>query len=85
LSPVFPLVVAQYARASAAGSASGIIFSAAGLGGAALPALVGLLSQHLASLRTGMSTVLLCIAAMLWLEWRLIGALRYPADRRISD
>jgi fucose permease len=35
LSPIFPLVVAQYAQAAAGRSASGLIFSAAGLGGGA--------------------------------------------------
>jgi MFS transporter, FHS family, glucose/mannose:H+ symporter len=64
LAPVYPLVVAQYAGAGAVGSASGLIFSAAGLGGAAMPALVGFLSQSSGSLRTGMSAVLLSLAAM---------------------
>jgi hypothetical protein len=39
---VTPLLLeAQYAEAVAVGSTSGLIFSAGGLGGAAMPALVG--------------------------------------------
>jgi fucose permease len=83
LSPVFPLVVAQYAEAVAARSTSGLIFSAGGLGGAALPALVGFLSHRSGSLRTGMCAVLLCVAAMVWLQLRLARAFRYSADCRI--
>jgi fucose permease len=71
LAPVFPLVVARYAETLAAGSASGLVFSAAGLGGAALPALVGYLSQSTGSLRVGMSAVLLTLAAMLCLQFQL--------------
>lgn len=71
LAPVFPLVVAQYAEAAAVGSASGLIFSAAGLGGAALPALVGFLSQGSGSLRIGMSAVLLSLVAMTGLQLRI--------------
>ena len=80
LSPVFPLVVAQYAEAGATRSASGLIFSAAGLGGAALPALVGLLSQLCGSLRAGMSAVLLCVAAMMFLQLRLARVFRHSAQ-----
>jgi ACS family phthalate transporter-like MFS transporter len=75
LAPVFPLVVARYAEAVAVGSASGLIFSAGGLGGAAMPALVGFLSQSSGSLRIGMSAVVLSLAAMTCLELRIAGAL----------
>jgi len=72
LAPVFPLVVAQYTEAVAVGSASGLIFSAAGLGGAALPALVGFLSQSSGSLRTGMSVVLFSLLAITCLQvWQV--------------
>jgi fucose permease len=74
LAPVFPLVVAQYAEAVAVGSASGLIFSAAGLGGAAMPALVGFLSQSSGSLRIGMSAALFSLAAMTCLQLRIAGA-----------
>jgi FHS family glucose/mannose:H+ symporter-like MFS transporter len=80
LAPVFPLVVAQYAEAVAVGSASGLIFSAAGLGGAAMPALVGFLSQRSGSLRIGLSAVLLSLAAMTCLQLRIAATYRHSAD-----
>jgi fucose permease len=84
LAPVYPLVVAQYAELVAADSTSGLIFSAGGLGGAALPALVGFLSQRWGDLRTGLCLVLLCLAAMIWLQLRLAHAFRYSGNYGIS-
>jgi beta-galactosidase len=72
LAPVFPLVVSQYADAEPAGAASGLIFSAAGLGGAAIPWMVGALSQATGSLRGAMGVVpgLVVAMAVLQLNWR---------------
>jgi fucose permease len=44
-----------------------LVFCAAGLGGAAVPPLVGLVSTASGSLRTGLAVILLFIVAMLWL------------------
>jgi fucose permease len=68
MAPVFPLVVAEYADRAGRAPVSGLLFSAAGLGGAAIPALVGYLSQATGSLRLGMSTLLVFLAVMLALR-----------------
>jgi fucose permease len=65
-APIFPLVVAAYAD-RAGGSASGLVFSAAGLGGATIPWLVGLVSTATGSLRMGLVTVIVLVVSMLWL------------------
>jgi MFS transporter, FHS family, glucose/mannose:H+ symporter len=70
-APVFPVVVAAYADKSGGGSLSGLVFCAAGLGGAAIPPLVGFVSTASGSLRMGLATVLALIASMLWLQVRL--------------
>jgi fucose permease len=66
-APVFPVVVAVYADLTAGANLSGFIFSAAGLGGASIPWLVGVISTVFGSLRTGLFTVLALILAILWL------------------
>lgn len=65
-APIFPLVVAAYADRAGA-SASGLVFSAAGLGGATVPWLVGFVSTASGSLRMGLVTSIALVAAMLWL------------------
>jgi FHS family glucose/mannose:H+ symporter-like MFS transporter len=65
-SPIFPLVVAGYADRAGA-SASGLVFSAAGLGGATVPWLVGTVSTAAGSLRMGLVSVIGLVLAMLWL------------------
>jgi fucose permease len=71
MSPVFPVVVAQYADRSGGNQAAGLIFSAAGLGGAVVPPLVGMLAASSGSLRVGLAVVLVWMAGMMGLEWRL--------------
>ena len=71
MSPVFPVVVAQYADRSGGNQAAGLIFSAAGLGGAVVPPLVGVLAESSGSLRIGLGVVLVWLAGMIGLEWRL--------------
>jgi FHS family glucose/mannose:H+ symporter-like MFS transporter len=68
-SPVFPVTVAAYAD-RAGGSASGLVFSAAGLGGATIPWLVGFVSTATGSLRMGLVTVLLLTFALFCLQIR---------------
>lgn len=67
LSPVFPIVVAAYADRTAGGSLGGLIFSAAGLGGATVPWVVGTVSTATGSLRMGLVTIVALIVAMLLL------------------
>jgi fucose permease len=76
LAPVFPLTVSQWAEARGRGSTSGLVFSVAGLGGAVVPPLVGLVSTRSHDIRLGMSLVLLSIGLMLWLQVRLSRLLR---------
>jgi FHS family glucose/mannose:H+ symporter-like MFS transporter len=45
MAPIFPLAVAGYAESTKGDKAAGLIFSAGGLGGASVPALVGSVSQ----------------------------------------
>jgi len=71
LAPIFPSVVAQYADRAGSRDASGLVFSAAGLGGAAIPPLVGFVSTNRGSLRLGISLVLSLIAAMVYLQRRI--------------
>jgi fucose permease len=66
-APIFPLVVAVYADRTGGGSLSGLVFCAAGLGGAAIPPLVGLLSNATGSLRMALAAVLALIVAMIGL------------------
>jgi MFS transporter, FHS family, glucose/mannose:H+ symporter len=63
--PIFPVVVASYADRTGGGSPSGLIFCAAGLGGAAIPPLVGYLSTESGSLRVGLAAVLVLMAVMI--------------------
>lgn len=65
LAPIFPMVVSQYANAR---GGSGLVFAAASLGGAAIPALVGFVSTGSGSLRTGLSALLAWIAIMVALQ-----------------
>jgi fucose permease len=73
LSSVFPVYIAvMSARFGAmASKAAGILFAFAGLGGAVLPNLVGLLSTQLHSLRLGMGIPLLSCLGMFLLFARL--------------
>jgi fucose permease len=71
MAPIFPLVVAQYADRTGGGSASGLLFVASGLGGAVIPPLVGIMAGATGSLRTGLGALLIGMAGMIGLEWRL--------------
>jgi fucose permease len=71
MAPIFPLVVAQYADRTGGGAASGLVFAASGLGGAAIPPLVGIVGDASGSLRTGVAVLLAWIAGMIALEQRL--------------
>jgi fucose permease len=75
LAPVDPTIVAAFATSlgSAAARWAGPVFASAGLGGAAIPWVVGAISSHFASLRIGFAAPLLCIGGMLGLE-RVVGA-----------
>jgi FHS family glucose/mannose:H+ symporter-like MFS transporter len=84
LSPIFPVVVASYADRMGGGSLSGLVFAAAGLGGATIPPLVGLVSTASGSLRMGLATVLALMAAMLFLI-RTAMPSRYSTSPTISS
>ena len=73
LSTIFPLTVALLTRdlAGDAARAAGPIFVLAGLGGAVLPPLVGIISRQSGSLRAGLLVPLVGCFAMLALRaWR---------------
>jgi fucose permease len=65
-APIYPVVVAGYADLSR-GAVSGLVFSAAGFGGAAIPPLVGAISTATHSLRLGLAAAALCIPATAFL------------------
>lgn len=67
-APIYPVVVAEYADLSG-GSVSGIVFSAAGFGGAAIPPLVGAVSTATHSLRLGLATAVLAIPAIIAIHY----------------
>jgi MFS transporter, FHS family, glucose/mannose:H+ symporter len=73
LAPVFPLAISGYADATRGRKSAGLIFSAGGLGGASIPALVGSISQVFVSLRLAMAIAPVLIATMLFL-WASFGA-----------
>jgi fucose permease len=65
-APIYPVVVAEYADRSS-GAVSGLVFSAAGFGGAAIPPLVGAVSTATHSLRLGLASAIICIPAIAFL------------------
>jgi fucose permease len=71
MAPIFPLVVAQYADRAGGGAASGLLFAASGLGGSVIPPLVGVVAGASGSLRVGLAALVVAIAGMVGLEWRL--------------
>lgn len=64
LAPVFPLVVSQYADAEPTGTASSLIFTAGGIGGAAIPWAVGWVSESTGNLRPAMLVAVALVAIM---------------------
>jgi FHS family glucose/mannose:H+ symporter-like MFS transporter len=76
LAPVFPLAVSSYADLTRGKKSAGLIFSAGGLGGASIPALVGSVSEAFVSLRFAMAIAPVLIAAMFFL-WLSIGTGRH--------
>jgi fucose permease len=74
MAPVFPVVVAEYADLSG-GAVSGFVFSAAGLGGAVIPAVVGAVSTASGSLRVGLASAAVWIPAIIAVH----AGLRQPA------
>jgi CP family cyanate transporter-like MFS transporter len=76
-APIYPVVVAEYADLSR-GAVSGLVFSAGGFGGAAIPPLVGAISTASHSLRLGLAAAVLCIPAIIALHVRT-PAMRPPA------
>lgn len=73
LAVVLPTAVSQVTRfdSLAADRFAGIMFAFAGLGGAAIPPLVGLISTRSGSLRLGLIVAVAGIAAMLLLNLRV--------------
>jgi MFS transporter, FHS family, glucose/mannose:H+ symporter len=76
LAAVFPTTVAVFssqARTSAK-RAAGMVFAAAGLGGAALPSFIGWMSSHGYSLRLGLWLMAFVTMVMLAMEQRIAGS-----------
>jgi len=82
LAPVNPTIVAAFTTrlGSLAARWTGPVFAAAGLGGAAIPWLVGAISSHSANLRMGFAAPLFCIGCMFCLEL-VLGSRRIPIRR----
>jgi MFS transporter, FHS family, glucose/mannose:H+ symporter len=72
MAPIFPLAVAKYAESTKGDKAAGLIFSAGGLGGASVPALVGYVSDFSGSLRLAMAIAPVLFVTMLLL-WTFCG------------
>ena len=72
LAPIFPLTVSSYSESTRAEKSAGLIFSAGGLGGACIPALVGSVSQGTGGLRFAMAIPPILLAIML-LMWKTSG------------
>ena len=83
LAPLFPLAVSRYAESVKNRKAAGLVFSAGGLGGAAVPAIVGVTSEALGSLRAAMSVALILISAM-FILWTISMRSRQPV-RRVAE
>jgi FHS family glucose/mannose:H+ symporter-like MFS transporter len=71
LSPVFPITVALLSQSQkeAARNAS-VMFALAGLGGAVMPEVVGIISTATGSLQNGLAVPLIATGALLWLHSR---------------
>ena len=67
LAPIFPAALARAGSARISGRRLAAIMAMCGLGSAALPWLVGLISYRVGSLRIGLTLPLGCVAAMLGL------------------
>ena len=72
LAPIFPLAVSSYSESTKVEKSAGLIFSAGGLGGAAMPALVGSVSQGWGGLRLAMAIAPALMVIML-LMWKSTG------------
>jgi fucose permease len=72
LASVYPITIALLAKAFGAASSriSGLLFALAGLGGAIMPWLVGLVSTHFANLRVGLLIPLFSAAILLLLYFQ---------------
>lgn len=69
LAPIYPMVVAEYARREIVGAPlSSLVFAAGNIGGSIGPLLTGYISQTTGSLRLGVATSLLSLAGMLWMR-----------------
>ena len=78
LAPIFPLAVSRYSEVAKTEKSAGLIFSAGGLGGASIPALVGSVSEGFGGLRFAMTIPLVLIVIMFFM-WKTAGTGR-PAD-----
>lgn len=85
LASILPTTVSQVTRFDpiAAARFAGIMFAFAGLGGAAIPSLVGFISSHSGSLRTGLTVAVAGIIVMLIVNLR-ISSIVAPARARAT-
>jgi fucose permease len=89
LSTVFPITVALFTRDFEKDSArlAGPVFALAGLGGATLPSLVGVLSAQAGSLKAGLVVPLVGCLIMLALQgWRTrLSPIELPKMRKLPE
>ncbi|MGZ4813859.1 MAG: MFS transporter [Terriglobales bacterium] len=80
LSAVFPTAIAVFAETFGTGGAGSIVLGVCGLGGAAIPWLVGVVSNESHSLRLGLAVTLLCsvAAGMVYLGMTRVARQRDP-------
>ena len=80
LSPWFPLVLSVLVSRRPTASQAGRVIAVSGLGAAALPYLVGLLSASAGSLRVALTLPVLGAMVLLMLTWSTLFTARQPAS-----
>jgi FHS family glucose/mannose:H+ symporter-like MFS transporter len=71
LAALFPTVVAIFAEWFGTGGAGSLVLGVCGLGGALVPALIGIVALRAQSLRLGFSIILSCILLAAITFWRM--------------
>ena len=72
LGPVYPTSIALFTEwYGTRSTGSSIVLGACGLGGAVVPWIVGVVSDHSQSLRMGIAVTLVCLAVAAVLHWRI--------------
>ena len=84
LAPVFPTAIAIFAEWYGTGGAGSIVLGCCGFGGAAIPWLVGVVSDRSQNLRLGLAVTLACTAAAALLYWLMRNVAREPKAQAIA-